>query len=194
MTIRRVNHPVRVALVDESPAMREGLAAIIAAERDLLVVGVAASEWQLRPVLVRARPDVVVLGLQRRSLAMCFEIRRRPHPPAVVLYSPVIDDELMIAAALAGAGAVIDASSAPADLLDALREVARTPGARPRISLRSCRDVAARLDPSDHAILAMRLAGDQPAKIAHTLGLKPAAVIGRIAKMIARLDPARGVA
>ena len=147
MTIRRVQHPVRLALVDESPVTRQGLAAIIAAERDLVVVGIAAGEWQLRPVLVRARPDVVVLGLQRRSLAMCFEIRRHRHPPAVVLYTPGIDDELMIAAALAGAGAVIDAASAPADLLDAIREVARSPRALPRISLRACRDVAARLDP-----------------------------------------------
>jgi hypothetical protein len=74
-------------------------------------------------------------------------------------------------------------------LLEAIRALARTPRSLPQISLRMRREAAARLDPADRPILAMRLAGDQPAEIGHTLRLPPRAIGARIAAIIARLEP-----
>jgi DNA-binding NarL/FixJ family response regulator len=183
---------VRIAVLADCQAGRDGLAASISAQPDVEVAGAAASEWQLRPLLLRTRADVVVVDLHRRSLAASFEITRHAHAPAVVLYTAAIDDGVVVAAALAGVGAMIREPSSAAPLLDAVGELARSARALPCISRRARREVGAGLDPADHAILAMRLAGDRPAKIARRLGLQPATVIGPIAKMIARLDQATG--
>jgi DNA-binding NarL/FixJ family response regulator len=194
MAGRQASYPVRIALLGDCTAVREGLAAVISAEPDLEVAGVAASEWQFRPLLLRTRPDVVVVNLHQRSLAASFEITRRPHAPALVLYTATLDDGVVVAAALAGVGAVVKKPSPAAALLDAVRELARSPRALPCIPRWTRREVGAHLDPADRAILAMRLAGDRPAKIARALGMQPATVIGRIAKMIARLDRTKGLA
>jgi DNA-binding NarL/FixJ family response regulator len=105
-----------------------------------------------------------------------------------------VDDALVVAAALAGVGAVISKSTDADTLLETIRELARSPRALPHISPRTRRELAARLDPSDRAIVAMRLAGDHPAEIAHTLGLSPSKVTVRIANMIARLEQVREAA
>jgi hypothetical protein len=55
-------------------------------------------------------------------------------------------------------------------------------------------EAAARLDPADHAILAMRIAGESPVDIAATLGVPDARMADRIAAIVSVLDPARGVA
>jgi DNA-directed RNA polymerase specialized sigma24 family protein len=53
---------------------------------------------------------------------------------------------------------------------------------------------AARLDPADHAILAMRLAGEPPAEIADTLGLTDGVIEQRIARVVRRLEPSTSAA
>jgi DNA-binding NarL/FixJ family response regulator len=192
-----VSRPVRIALLDDNTAALEGLEATIAAEPDLEVVGTAASEGQLWPLVVRQRPDVVVLDLHHRGrdgLALSFEITRWPYPPAIGLHTASVDDALVVAAALAGVGAVISKSTDADTLLETIRELARSPRALPHISPRTRRELAARLDPSDRAIVAMRLAGAHPAEIAHTLGLSPSKVTVRIANMIARLEQVREAA
>ncbi|MDX6647763.1 MAG: hypothetical protein QOK40_3490 [Miltoncostaeaceae bacterium] len=50
-------------------------------------------------------------------------------------------------------------------------------------------EAAARLDPADRPILAMRLAGYAPPEIGETLQLPVRAVRDRLAAIIARLDP-----
>jgi DNA-directed RNA polymerase specialized sigma24 family protein len=53
---------------------------------------------------------------------------------------------------------------------------------------------AARLDPADHAILAMPLAREPPAEIADTLGLTDRAIEQRIARIVRRLEPSMSAA
>jgi hypothetical protein len=55
-------------------------------------------------------------------------------------------------------------------------------------------DAAARLDPADHAILAMRVAGDSPTEIAATLGIPDTTIAHRIAAIVATLEPLRSPA
>lgn len=192
-----MSRPVRIALLDDHPAILEGLKTTIAAEPDLEVVGTATSAGQLWQLLVRKRPDVVVLDVHHRGrdgLALCFEIKRWPYAPAIGLYTALVDDALVVAAALAGAGAVISKSTDAATFVETIRELARSPRALPHISMRTRAELTARLEPSDRAIVAMRLAGDDPAEIAHTLRLSYSKVTGRIANTIARLEQVREAA
>jgi DNA-binding NarL/FixJ family response regulator len=181
---------IRVAVLDDHPAVRVGLEAILAAQPDLVPVGSAAGEEQVWPLLARTRPDVIVLDVHhpgRDGLALCLEIKRRLHAPAVVLYAATTPDALVVAGIVAGADAVVGKSSSTGVLLEAIREVARAPRALPPISRQMTAGAAATLDPADHAILAMRLAGESGADIGTVLGLPPSQIADRIRAIVAAL-------
>jgi DNA-binding NarL/FixJ family response regulator len=184
---------IRVAVLDDHPAVRAGLQAILAPEPDLIAVGSAADEEQVWPLLGRTRPDVIVLDVHhagRDGLALSLDIKRRLHPPAVVLYSATTPATLVVAAAVAGVNTVVSKASSNRALLDAIRAVANPPRSLPAITPPMKAEAATRLDPSDHAILAMRLAGDTLADIGETLWLPVAAIADRIAAIVAALVPA----
>jgi DNA-binding NarL/FixJ family response regulator len=181
---------IRVAVLDDHPAVRAGVQAILSPEPDLISVGSAAGEDQLWPLLRRTRPDVIVLDVHhpgRDGLALCLDIKHRLQAPAVVLYPASIPEALVVAGAVAGADAVVGKSSSSGALLEAIREVARAPRVLP-ISRRMRIGAAAMLDPADHAILAMRLAGTAGADIGAVLGLPAPEITDRIAAIVAALS------
>jgi DNA-binding NarL/FixJ family response regulator len=181
---------IRVAVLDDHPAVRAGLDAILEPEPDLVAVGSAADEEEVWPLLRRAQPAVIVLDVHhpgRDGLELCLKIKSAVQPPVVVLYSATTPASLVVAAAFAGADAVVGKSSSTLELLEAIRTVAHTPRPRLAISAPVRAEAAARLDPFDHAILAMRLAGDSPAAIAGTLSLPVAEVADRIGVIVSSL-------
>jgi DNA-binding NarL/FixJ family response regulator len=188
---------IRVAFLDDHPAVRAGLQAILSTEPDLQVVGFAAGEHELWPLVRETRPAVMILDLHhpgRDGLALCLRIKRQPDPPAVVLYSGYTTGALVVAAAVVGAGAVVSKSSTAASLVEAIRAVARNPRIIPPITSQMKAEAAAMLDPADHAILAMRVAGDSLVEIAATLGVPEATIAHRIAAMVAELEQLRTAA
>src|SRR3954451_21117949 len=52
---------IRVAVVDDHPAIRAGLALVIDSEIDMAHVGAAARAEEVEPLVYRTRPDVVIL-------------------------------------------------------------------------------------------------------------------------------------
>jgi DNA-binding NarL/FixJ family response regulator len=181
---------IRIAVLDDHPAVRAGLDAILESEPDLVSVGSAADEEEVWPLLRRTHPAVVVLDVHhpgRDGLMLCLQIKSALQPPAVVLYSATTPAALVVAATVAGADAVVSKSSTTLELLQAIRAVAQGPRAVPAISPQMRAEAAGLLDPFDHAILAMRLAGDSPADIGATLGLSGAEVAGRVAGVVSAL-------
>jgi DNA-binding NarL/FixJ family response regulator len=193
---------IRVAVLDDHPAVRAGVEAILAQEPDLIAVGSAGDEEQLWPLLRRTRPDVVVLDVHhpgRNGPALILDIKRMLHAPAVVLYAAETPDALVVAGAVAGADAVVGKSSSARALLEAIREVARAPRTLPRISRQMRVGAATVLDPADHAILAMRLAGESAADIGAVLGVVASEIAERITAIVSALasgrsSPVAGVA
>lgn len=114
---------------------------------------------------------------------------RVPQLPPVAVYTAVLADGLALAAALAGAGAVVAKSSPITALLGAVRALARAPRTLQPVSWRAAHEVAVTLDPVDNAILALRLAGDAPAENGGALGLPIVAVRDRLTAIIARVWP-----
>ncbi len=188
---------IRVAVLDDHPAVRAGVQAILARESDLRLVGFAADEHALWRLLEGTHPAIMVLDLHhpgRDGLALCLQIKRQSDPPAVLLYSARASAALTVAAAVAGADAVVNKSSDAATLVQAIRTVARRPRPTPAISPQMKANAAARLDPTDHAILAMRVAGDSPVEIAETLGVPEPAIANRIAAIVSNLERAESAA
>ena len=140
--------PIRVALLDDHPAIRAGFEALVAPEADLQVVGFAANEAELWPVLHQTCPDVLVLGVHhpgRGGLELCLQIKRTPQAPAIVLYAASVTDSLLAAAALAGVGAVVCKSDPTIMLLDSIRVLAL--GMAPSVNIDRIAAMMARLGP-----------------------------------------------
>jgi DNA-binding NarL/FixJ family response regulator len=166
---------IRVAVLDRQPAVQTGVEAMLAA-----APGMTAVDSRL----YRSDPDVVVLD----DLAAIRHVRRESPRTRVVLYAADVAADLVMAAAVAGADAVVD--KAGDDLLSAIRAVAQGERALPEIGPREQARAARRLDPRDRPIFAMRLAGTSPREIAGVVGVGVAALNARIHAIAAQLTPA----
>jgi DNA-binding NarL/FixJ family response regulator len=119
---------IRVLVVDDHPVLRAGLEAVLRAEPGFVPVGSAADGRELRELLTRTEPDVVVLDRyldEEDGLELCRELRDRPGPPGVVLYTSSTDPDLEGAARAAGANAVVEKGADVDQLFDAVRLAAR---------------------------------------------------------------------
>ena len=181
---------IRILIVDDHPAMRTGLNAVLRAEPGLVPLDAASSVADLWPTMNRTKPDVVVLDYHLPGddgLVLCRRIKRQLPPPAVLLYSAYADASLMIPARLAGADGLINKSAPANELYDAIRRVARGEQVLPPIS-RELLDAAARdLATDELPILGMTLDNTPVSEIATTLGVNPEDVMHRIDRMIKRL-------
>lgn len=181
---------VGVAVLDDHAAVRAGLAAIIGAAPDMAPVGSASGEQELHWLLERTDPSVLVVDVHHpglHGLALSLRLKHRSSRPGVVLYSGRGGDLLSVAAAVAGVDAVVSKSDTERALLEAIRQAARPGDAEPTVTLHAQGRAAGRIDPADHGILAMRIAGHSWADIAATLRLSIATVVDRGADMVVRL-------
>jgi DNA-binding NarL/FixJ family response regulator len=177
---------IRVAVLDDHAAVRAGLEAIVGSASDMVSVGSAHDEAELEWLLQRADPSVLILDVHhpgQHGLALALRLKRRSARPRIVLYSGRGGELLTVAAAVAGVDAVVGKSDTERAVLEAVRDVNRLPA----VSLSAQRRAAARLEPADQAVLAMRLAGNSWAEIAATLGLPIASVAERGAAIVIRL-------
>jgi DNA-binding NarL/FixJ family response regulator len=186
--------PIRVAVLDDHAAVRAGLEAILGSAPGMVSVGSAHGEAELYSLLRRTQPSVLILDVHHpglHGLALSLRLKRRSARPRIVLHSGRGGRQSMVvAAAFAGVDAVVAKTETERALLRAIRAVARGTHAPPAVSVQARARAAARLEPADRAILAMRLAGTSWAEIAATLRLSGAAVAERAAAIVIHLTPA----
>jgi DNA-binding NarL/FixJ family response regulator len=181
---------IRMLLVDDHPALRTGLTAVLRAEPGLVPLGTAADEEELWPALNRTKPDVVLLDYHlppADGLVLCRRIKRTMPPPRVLLYSAYADASLVIPAMLAGADGVVNKGAPAPELYDAVRTVARGERVMPPLSRELLDAAHARLDDEDIPVLMMALDGTPEGEIARTIGVPAEEMAHRLDRMIARL-------
>lgn len=118
---------VRVAVVDDQDLVRDGIAAILAAQPDLEVVLTAAHGQALLDSPGLDRVDVVLLDLRMPvldGLATLPLLLTRPHPPRVLVVTTFAEDELVVRAITAGASGYVLKRATGHDLARAVRDVA----------------------------------------------------------------------
>ncbi len=181
---------IRILFVDDHPALRAGLEAVLRSEPGLVPVGAASGDADLWKKLEATRPDVVLLDYHlpgADGVALCRRIKRVMPPPAVVLYSAYADAKLAIPALLAGADGLVHKSAPAPELFDALRRAARGDGALPPIGREQLDDATARIDPEDLPILGMLVEGTDRSEIPATLAIEPQEFAQRLDRMIGAL-------
>jgi DNA-binding NarL/FixJ family response regulator len=186
---------IRLALLDDHPAVLVGLQRVIEQEPDIAIVGAAPSAPELARELGDRRPDVVVVDhdvARSDGLSQCRRIKDRPHPPGVVVYSAFDKRTLALPARVAHADAVVDKAEPVSSLLDAIRAVARGETVLPGVPRGTYDAAAARLDSEDLPIFAMLIDGESLPAIAGALRVETEEIAWRAQRIIARLRPGSG--
>src|SRR3954452_8161484 len=153
---------IRLALLDDHPAVLVGLRRFIEQEPDLVLVGAAPTAPELARQLGDRRADVLVVDhdvARSDGLAQCRRIKDRPQPPGVIIYSAFAGQTLALPARVAHADAVVDKSGPVSSLLAAIRTVARGGTMLPAVPRPSYDAATARLDGEDLPVFAMLLGG-----------------------------------
>jgi DNA-binding NarL/FixJ family response regulator len=182
---------MRVAIIDRHPAMRAGMEAILDRTPGVEVVAAAGGDLhEIAHALYRTAPDVVMVEDapgRLDGIELTREIKALGSGPRVLLHGDRPDAVQVASAMLADADGVLDSAAQPREIVEALRTVAAGRTAFPALAGRERRELARRLPPEDHAILAMRLAATPRREIADTLRMDARALRRRVAAMIARL-------
>jgi two-component system NarL family response regulator len=128
MSKRRVPADTRLKVVvaDDHTLMREGVAAVIARQPDMVVVGEAADGPEALAVVEKERPDVLLLDLRMPNLdGVAVTARLQPQFPAlaIVILSTYDTDDDILRALRAGAKAYLLKDTPPDELANCVRTV-----------------------------------------------------------------------
>jgi DNA-binding NarL/FixJ family response regulator len=181
---------LRVAILDDHPAVLAGLRRLIEAEHDMAVVAAAETPAELAKRIDGSRVDVLVCDhdlADADGLAYCRRVKSRPHPPRVVIYSADATPALTLAARAAQADGVIGKAEPIPLLLSSIRRVAQGQAVMPPLRHEAYEVLVARIDDEDLPILAMLLDGESHDAIAATLRIDRIEVGWRAQRIVGRL-------
>jgi DNA-binding NarL/FixJ family response regulator len=119
---------VRVALVDDEPLIRSGLAAVIGGEPDLQVVGQAGDGSEVLDLVGRTSPDVVLMDVRMPrvdGIAATRALVRAGSAARVLVLTTFANDDHVFDALAAGADGFLLKRSTPEEVLHGIRTVAR---------------------------------------------------------------------
>jgi DNA-binding NarL/FixJ family response regulator len=120
---------IGVLIVDDDELIRVGLRAIIDAEADLEVVGEAADGAEVLPLVARKHPDVVLMDVRMPAIdgiqATRHLLATASDPPRVLVITTFENDDYVYDALRAGASGFLLKRARPAEVVEAIRVVAR---------------------------------------------------------------------
>jgi DNA-binding NarL/FixJ family response regulator len=127
---RTISTHTRVAIAEANALVRGAVTALLDAEDDISVTGVAGDSEEALTVTERERPDVVLVDLDlpgADGLETTRQIFSNPvlEGVRVIVLSPTDEDDKLFGALRAGASAFLVKDTEPAELLEAVRAVAR---------------------------------------------------------------------
>jgi DNA-binding NarL/FixJ family response regulator len=120
---------IRLVVVDDQPLLRTGFRMILAAERDMTVVGEAGDGVEAVREVARLQPDVVLMDIRMPNMDGVEATRRitaaaGPDGPRVLILTTFNLDEYVLAAIRAGASGFLLKDVPPEELAAAIRIVA----------------------------------------------------------------------
>ncbi|MFF5229036.1 response regulator [Dactylosporangium sp. NPDC000521] len=199
---------IRVMIVDDQAMVRQGFAALLAAQPDLVVVGDAPDGAQAVTMAREHAPDVVLMDI-RMPVLDGIEATRRilatapgTHRPKVVILTTFDLDDYVFEALRAGASGFLLKDAPAAELVNAVRVVAAGDGLlAPSVTRRLIEQFAARpkhtgqepgrlaaLTPRETEVLRLVARGRSNAEIAEDLVVAEQTVKTHVSRVLTKLD------
>ena len=190
--------PLRVALADDQALVREGLAALLG-RLGLEVVASVDDGHALLGLLESTAVDVIVSDVRMPGLdgvALVRELRARGLATPVVLVTTFEEDDLVLAAAAAGANGFLPKGASAEDLRDAILRAHRgerwlapvaTAVVRERYAFRETAPPEGSFGEREIAILRLLAGGYSNKEIARSLHLAEGTVKNYVSNILAKL-------
>ena len=182
---------LRIVVIDDHPALRAGLRAVLEAEPGIVFVGESdGNEESVWPLLHRSRPDLVLLDYHLPhgdGLQLCYRIKGQVPAPKVAVFTAYASPTLSLPATLAKADAVLAKDMRAPDLFDALRRVNRGERIVASISRTVFVEASERVRDGDRALLGVLLDGATEAEAAATLRIEPKEVRHGVQRILSAL-------
>lgn len=173
---------IRVILADDHLVVRAGLKALLAANRDIEVVGEAVNGREALALVERLKPDVVVLDLDMPvmdGIAVTKELAKRETSTRVLILTMHSEDEYLVALLEAGAAGYLVKNAADRELADAVRAVAAGDSyVQPSAALTLARNVSRRAKHADERDQYSQLSERERDVLVHVAGGYSASEIG----------------
>ncbi len=122
------NSPIRILTVDDHPMLREGIAAVLGSEPDIVLVAEASNGKEAIEQFRNHQPDVTLMDLQMPVMNGHDAIRaiRKDFPDArIIVLTTYSGDEEAIRAFKAGASGYLIKSAVRKELIETIRSVHR---------------------------------------------------------------------
>jgi DNA-binding NarL/FixJ family response regulator len=184
--------PITIVLADDHHVVRQGMAAIIATESDLKIVGEACDGEQALSLYAQLKPDVLVLDL-RMPVLDGFEVVKRliaTDRMARILVMTTYDaDEDIWRCLRAGAKGYLLKDASQPEIITAIRTVARGESfTTPLLAVRLAhRAGAADLSPREAEVLTLLAAGKTNKEIATALSVEPGTIKSHLKSLFTKL-------
>jgi DNA-binding NarL/FixJ family response regulator len=186
---------IKVMVVDDHPLLREGVAAVIEPQDDMVVIGEAANGREAIDGYRRLRPDVVLLDLQMPEvggLEALSAIRAEFPQARIVILTTYAGDTQAVRALKAGAVGYLLKSGLRRDLISTIREVHRGqrhlhPDIASAIALGALDD---KLSAREIEVLQLVAGGNSNKRIGNALSLSEETVKSHMKNIIAKLQVA----
>ncbi|PZG19138.1 DNA-binding response regulator [Micromonospora craterilacus] len=197
--------PIRVLIVDDDPLVRGALSMMLDGADGIVVVGEAADARQALAAVDRHSPDVVLMDIRMpgmSGIAATERIRRRPHPPEVIVLTTFDTDDHIVRALRAGASGFLLKDTPPPRITQAVRAAsAGEPVLSPAVTRRLMRHVAsgaaayeraratlAALTPRERDVVVAIGHGRSNAEIATELAMSLTTVKAHVSHILTKLD------
>ncbi len=185
--------PIRILTADDHPVLRDGIAAIIEARDDMIIVGEAADGAEAVAAFERLRPDVTLMDLQMPTMGgieAITAIRAGFASARIIVLTTYESDVQAVRAFKAGAAGYLLKSTLRKQLLDTIRLVHAghrhvPPEIAQEIALHIGEDP---LSEREIAVLRLVAAGNANKNIAWELKISEDTVKAHLKNIFAKLD------
>jgi len=183
---------IRILVVDDHPLFRSGIAALLATQSDMRLVGEASTGREAIERFRLHRPDITLMDLQMPEMngldALTTICRDFPEARIIVL-TTYIGDVQILRAMKVGARAYLLKSLVDKDLLETIRAVH---AGKKALSAEASYELAEHatdeaLTPAEVAVLRLIAAGNANKQIAAQLNITEETVKGRVKNILSKL-------
>jgi len=184
--------PIRIVVVDDHPLARAGIAALIADEPDMVLVGEATNGREGIEQFHAHHPDVTLMDLQMpqmTGLEATAAIRAAFPEARIIVLTTYTGDVQVVRAMNAGASGYLLKSTLAKELLGAIRAVhlgrkALSPELAFELAEQGMQDA---LTPSEVRVLRLIAQGNSNKGIAEALSVTEDAIKGQVRSILAKL-------
>lgn len=183
--------PTRLLVVDDHPAVRAGLVALLEDDRTVTLLPTAAGAKHALRLAQRSPLDLALVDISLADgdgLRLCLELKRLERSPRVLLYTASVDPLLALKARLAGADGLLPKGARAGALKDEIATVMRGEAELPTFDRELLEAKGAELSPDGLALIGLRLNRIPVEGVADVLAITEDEVIARIAGLLGLLQ------